>query len=80
MIGALLTRVGSGCYLIYVSVIILYMERWSGRVALVTGASTGIGAGIATALVKNGMIVIGVARDVDRIKVSVFFSFHSVNE
>ena len=52
------------------------MERWSGRVALVTGASTGIGAGIATALVKNGMIVIGVARDVDRIKVSVFFSFN----
>ena len=46
------------------------MERWSGRVALVTGASSGIGAGIATALVKNGMIVIGVARDVDRIKVS----------
>ena len=45
------------------------MERWSGRVALVTGASSGIGAGIATALVKNGMIVIGVARDVDRIKV-----------
>ena len=52
------------------------MERWSGRVALVTGASTGIGAGIATALVKNGMIVIGVARNVDRIKVSVFFSFN----
>ena len=49
------------------------MERWSGRVALVTGASSGIGAGIATALAKNGMIVIGVARDVDRIKVSVFF-------
>ena len=49
------------------------MERWSSRVALVTGASSGIGAGIATALVKNGMIVIGVARDVDRIKVSVFF-------
>ena len=58
----------------------MHMERWSGRVALVTGASTGIGAGIATALVKNGMVVIGVARDVDRIKVSVFFSFHSVNE
>ena len=49
------------------------MERWSGRVALVTGASSGIGAGIATALVKNGMIVIGVARDVDRIKVRGIF-------
>ena len=46
------------------------MDRWCGRVALVTGASSGIGAGIAASLVKNGMIVLGVARDVERIKVS----------
>ncbi|XP_011405955.2 PREDICTED: dehydrogenase/reductase SDR family member 11-like isoform X7 [Amphimedon queenslandica] len=44
------------------------MDRWCGRVALVTGASSGIGAGIASSLVKNGMIVLGVARDVERIK------------
>ena len=46
------------------------MDRWCGRIALVTGASCGIGAGIAASLVKNGMIVLGVARDVERIKVS----------
>ena len=34
-----------------------------------TGASSGIGAGIAASLVKNGMIVLGVARNVDKIKV-----------
>ena len=47
------------------------MDRWCGRAALVTGASSGIGAGIAASLVKNGMIVLGVARDVERIKVSL---------
>ena len=49
------------------------MDRWCGRVALVTGASSGIGTGIAASLVKNGMIVLGVARDVERIKVSLLF-------
>ncbi|KAF3847540.1 hypothetical protein F7725_020568 [Dissostichus mawsoni] len=44
------------------------MDRWRGRVALVTGASVGIGAAIAKELVRCGMKVVGCARDVDKIQ------------
>ncbi|XP_075892541.1 dehydrogenase/reductase SDR family member 11-like [Nelusetta ayraudi] len=44
------------------------MERWRGRVALVTGASVGIGAAIAKELVRHGMKVAGCARDVEKVK------------
>ncbi|XP_036415085.1 dehydrogenase/reductase SDR family member 11-like [Colossoma macropomum] len=44
------------------------MERWKGRVALVTGASVGIGAAVAKALVQHGMKVVGCARSVDKIE------------
>ena len=46
------------------------MMRWAGRVALVTGASCGIGASITVALAQKGIIVIGVARNIDKMKVS----------
>ncbi|PNF16601.1 Dehydrogenase/reductase SDR family member 11 [Cryptotermes secundus] len=44
------------------------MQRWAGRVAMVTGASSGIGAAITKELVKNGLKVIGMARRVENIE------------
>ena len=44
------------------------MDKWSKKVAVVTGASSGIGSTIASKLVEHGVIVIGLARRVDRIQ------------
>jgi len=46
------------------------MERWVGRVALVTGASSGFGEAIAKRLTEGGMKVVGCARNITQIQVS----------
>ena len=46
------------------------MGDCTGKVVLVTGASSGIGAAVCRAFAKQGMVVIGAARREDRLKVT----------
>jgi NADP-dependent 3-hydroxy acid dehydrogenase YdfG len=56
------------------------MERWKGRVAVVTGASAGIGAAITRALVRSGMRVVGMARRVENIQVFKILKRYSTGQ
>lgn len=44
------------------------MDRWQGKVAIVTGASSGMGAATAIKLASAGMITVGLARRVERVE------------
>lgn len=47
------------------------MERFIGKLAVVTGASSGIGAALSKELVKHGVNVAGLARRIDKLKVPI---------
>lgn len=58
------------------------MERWEGRVAVVTGASSGIGSAICSELCRAGMIVCGLTlrKDkLDTLRLSLFGSTGQLN-
>ena len=59
------------------------MNRWKGRVALITGASVGIGAALVRKLAECEIQVIGCARNVQQIQVRSFCQvvpfFHQTN-
>ncbi|XP_017760260.1 PREDICTED: farnesol dehydrogenase-like [Eufriesea mexicana] len=44
------------------------MNRWSGKVAMVTGASSGIGAALAKSLTSQGVIVVGMSRRLSKLR------------
>ncbi|CAH1371969.1 unnamed protein product [Tenebrio molitor] len=47
---------------------LISLDRWRGKVAIVTGASAGIGAALAEQLVEEGLQVVGLARRVERVE------------
>ena len=51
------------------------MERYVGKVAVVTGASSGIGLTTAQVFVRKGLIVVGLARRIDKMMVSNIYIF-----
>ncbi|XP_017780953.1 PREDICTED: farnesol dehydrogenase-like isoform X2 [Nicrophorus vespilloides] len=44
------------------------MDRWVGKICVVTGASSGIGASLAEKLVELGVVVVGLARRMEKLE------------
>ena len=53
------------------------MDKFANKVAVVTGSSSGIGSAISTELVKHGVIVVGIARRLDKLKVITIWYLHT---
>ncbi|KAF5288872.1 hypothetical protein FQA39_LY03751 [Lamprigera yunnana] len=47
---------------------VLSMDKWKGKIAVITGASSGIGAALTVTLLKEGLIVVGIARRKEKIQ------------
>lgn len=51
------------------------MDRWAKKIAIVTGANSGIGFAIANALITKNMVVVGVDIKEDKMEVcKIFYS------
>lgn len=55
------------------------MEKWKGKIAVVTGGSSGKGAAIVEELVSNGLTVINLDRDINEENASTINSKSEVN-